>query len=143
MLTVKINGSGAKDYKVSLNFPEHSQTLEPAAQAGDTYAEFTQTLDQSATLVIGGLLETVKSWPLAVMPDHAPTIAFTGPIEVSNRAVMLFKYKVDDDYGVASAEAHVDRIARRPRPRFREPALADRQASRLSAFAAARAREGR
>ena len=117
LLTVKINGSGAKDYKVSLNSPEHSQTLEPAAQAGDTYAEFTQTLDQSATLVIGGLLETVKSWPLTVVPDHAPTIAFTGPIEISNRAVMLFKYKVDDDYGVSSAEAHVDRIVEAPEGR--------------------------
>ena len=122
LLTVKINGSGAKDYKVSLNSPEHSQTLEPAAQAGDTYAEFTKTLDQSSTLVIGGLLETVKSWPLAVVPDHAPTIAFTGPIEVSNRAVMLFKYKVDDDYRVSSAEAHVDRVAEAPEGRPSEPA---------------------
>ena len=143
LLTVKINGSGAKDYKVSLNSPEHSQTLEPAAQAGDTYAEFTKTLDQSATLVIGGLLETVKSWPLTVVPDHAPTIAFTGPIEVSNRAVMLFKYKVDDDYGVSSAEAHVDRVAEAPEGRRFRARAADRQASRLSAFAAARAREER
>ncbi|HWJ17130.1 MAG TPA: TIGR02302 family protein [Geobacterales bacterium] len=117
LLTVKINGSGAKDYKVSLNSPEHSQTLEPVAQAGDTYAEFTRTLDQSATLVIGGLLETVKSWPLTVLPDHAPTIAFAGPIEISNRAVMLFKYKVDDDYGVSSAEAHIDRIVEAPEGR--------------------------
>ena len=117
LLTVKINGPGAKDYKVSLNAPEHPQTLEPVAQAGDTYAEFTQKIDRSATLAIGGLLETVKSWPLAVAPDHAPTIAFTGPIEVSNRAVMLFKYKVDDDYGVSSAEAHVDRVAEVPEGR--------------------------
>ena len=117
LLTVKINGSGAKDYKVLLNSPEHSQMLERAAQTGDTYAEFTQTLDHSATLVVGGLLETVKSWPLTVAPDHAPTIAFTGPIEISNRAVMLFKYKVDDDYGVTSAEAHVDRIVEAPEGR--------------------------
>jgi uncharacterized protein (TIGR02302 family) len=114
LLTVKINGEGAKDYRVALNSPEHSRALEPASQAGDTYAEYTHTLDQSATLVIGGLLETAKSWPLTVVPDHAPIIAFTGPIEVSNRAVMLFKYKVDDDYGVVSAEAHVDRIAETP-----------------------------
>ncbi len=122
LLTVKINGEGAKDYRVSLNSPEHSQTLEPASQTGDTYAEFTQTLDQSATLVIGGLLEAVKSWPLTVVPDHAPTIAFTGPIEVSNRAVMLFKYKVDDDYGVSSAEARVERIVETPESHASKPA---------------------
>ena len=122
LLTVKINGEGAKDYKVSLNSPEASQTLEPAGQTGDAYAEYTHALDQSATLVIGGLLETEKSWPLTVAPDRAPTIAFTGPIEVSNRAVMLFKYKVDDDYGVLSAEAHVDRVAETPDGHASKPA---------------------
>ncbi len=122
LLTVKINGEGAKDYRVSLNAPEHSKTLEAAGETSDTYAEYTQTLDQSATLAIGGLLESVKSWPLTVVPDHAPTIAFTGPIEVSNRAVMLFKYKVDDDYGVASAEARVDQIAEGPEGLPYEPA---------------------
>jgi uncharacterized protein (TIGR02302 family) len=109
LLTVKINGKGARDYKVSLTATDHSKTLKPAGETSDTFAEYTHTIDQSATLVIGGLLGTAKSWPLTVAPDHAPTIAFTGPIEVSNRAVMLFKYKVDDDYGVASAEARVDR----------------------------------
>ena len=122
LLTVKINGEGAKDYRVSLNSPEHSQTLEPVGQASDTYVEYTHTLDQSANLVIGGLLDTAKSWPLTVVPDHAPTIAFTGPIEVSNRAVMLFKYKVDDDYGVLSAEARVDRIVETPEGSASKPA---------------------
>ena len=121
LLTVKINGPGAKDYRVTLNSPVHSQTLEPAAQAGDTYTEYTQTLHESATLTIGGLLESVKSWPLTVAPDHAPSIAFTGPIEVSHRAVMLFKYKVDDDYGVSSAEARIDRVTETPEGRASEP----------------------
>ncbi len=115
VLTVKINGSGAKDYRVALNAGQDSQTLNPAAQTGDTYAEYTQTIDRSATLVIGWIFGTGKSWALNVVPDRAPTIAFDGPIEVSQRAVMLFKYKVDDDYGVLSAEARVERIATPPR----------------------------
>lgn len=84
LLTVKINGKGARNYKVSLNAADHSDTLKPAGETGDAYAEYTHTVDQSATLVIGGLLETARSWPLTVAPDHAPSIAFTGPIEVSN-----------------------------------------------------------
>ncbi len=123
LLTVKINGPGAKDYRVSLNAPAHSQTLEPVTQTGDTYAEYTQTLHESATLAIGSLLESVKSWPLTVAPDRPPAIAFTGPIEVSHRAVMLFKYKVDDDYGVSSAEARIDRVLEAPEGRASEPAL--------------------
>ena len=123
LLTVKINGPGAKDYRVSLNSPEHSQTLEPATQTGATYTEYTQTLHESATLTIGGLLESVNSWPLTVAPDRPPTIAFIGPIEASHRAVMLFKYKVDDDYGVSSAEARIDRVAEGPEGRASEPAL--------------------
>ena len=123
LLTVKINGPGAKDYRVSLNSPEHSQTLEPAAQTGDAYTEYTHTLHESATLSIGGLLESVKSWPLTVTPDRPPAIAFIGPVEVSHRAVMLFKYKVDDDYGVSSAEARIDRVAGGLEGRASEPPL--------------------
>ena len=123
VLTVKINGEGAKTYKVTLNASGHNDALEPVPESGDAYAEYTRTIGESATLTIGGLLETVKSWRLAVVPDQAPTIAFTGPIEVSHRAVMLFKYKVDDDYGVMSAEARVERIPDTPEGRASEPAL--------------------
>ena len=121
LLTVKINGEGAKDYKVSLNSPEASQTLEPAGQTGDAYAEYTHALDQSATLVIGGLLETEKSWPLTVPQPRAHDRFYRADRGV-NRAVMLFKYKVDDDYGVLSAEAHVDRVAETPEGHASKPA---------------------
>ena len=65
---------------------------------------------------------------LTVVPDHAPTIAFSGPIEVSKRAVMLFKYKADDDYGVLSAEAHVERMAAQPEAPPGRSGKANRQA---------------
>ncbi len=110
VLTVKINGSGAGTYRVSLTSGEGSQALDPAGESGDAYAEYTQKIERSATLAVGGTFGSVKSWPLTVVPDRAPTIAFAGPIEISHRAVMLFKYKVDDDYGVMSAEARVERV---------------------------------
>jgi uncharacterized protein (TIGR02302 family) len=110
VLTVKINGSDARSYRVSLTSGESAQMLDSAGKSGDAYAEYTQKIDRSATLAVGGTFGSVKSWPLTVVPDRAPTIAFVGPIEISHRAVMLFKYKVDDDYGVMSAEAHVERV---------------------------------
>jgi len=109
-LTVKINGSGAKDYSVSLASPGEKQALTPAAQSTDSYAEYTHAIDDDVTLSIGWTLGSERSWRLSVVPDSAPRIAFHGPIEVSPRAVMLLKYKVDDDYGVASAEARVERV---------------------------------
>jgi uncharacterized protein (TIGR02302 family) len=114
VLTVKINGSGANDYRVSLASGQNSQTLTPTGQTGDTYAEYTQTIEQSAVLSVGWAFGPVKSWALTAVPDQAPSIAFTGPVEISHRAVMLLKYKVDDDYGVVSAEARVDRIPTSP-----------------------------
>jgi uncharacterized protein (TIGR02302 family) len=109
-LTVKINGEGAKDYRVTLTSGEAPKTLGASGQAGDAYAEYTDKIDRSATLSIGSMFGSAKSWALSVAPDRPPTIAFAGPIEVSHRAVMLFKYKADDDYGIAGAEARVERI---------------------------------
>ncbi len=110
VLTVKINGPDAGRYSVVLKGGQNPQTLEPASQSGETYAEFTQKIEQSATLAIKHGFGSERSWTLSVVPDRAPTIAFAGPVEVSQRAVMLFKYRVDDDYGVTSAEARVERV---------------------------------
>jgi uncharacterized protein (TIGR02302 family) len=55
-----------------------------------------------------------RSWTLAAVPDLPPKIAFASPVEVSPRGVMLFKYKVEDDYGVSSAEARIERIPAQP-----------------------------
>ena len=84
---------------------------------------------------------SAKSWLLTAVPDRPPTIAFAGPIEVSHRAVMLFKYKADDDYGVLSAEAHVERIPALRGGRAAASAAAPQIGKRagLSAFPAARA----
>jgi uncharacterized protein (TIGR02302 family) len=122
-LTVKINGDGAATYRVSLSAGEAAQTLTPARLAGDSYAEYTREIVESATLTIGSTFGTAKSWALSVAPDRAPSIAFAGPVEVSPRAAMLLKYKAEDDYGVASAEARVERIPTGPDSAGASPAL--------------------
>jgi len=109
-LTLKINGAGAKGYSVALASSGGRQPVLPTAQSTDTYAEYTSTIDDDVTLSVGWTLGSERSWRLSVVPDSPPRIAFHGPIEVSPRAVMLLKYKVDDDYGVASAEARVERV---------------------------------
>lgn len=110
VLTVKVNGEDAGRYRVSLEAGTSHQPVEPSGQAGDTYAEYTQKIEQSGTLRVKRGFGAERSWVLNVVPDRAPTIAYSGPIEISQRSVMLLKYKVDDDYGVVSAEARVERI---------------------------------
>ncbi len=114
VLTVKVNGSGASGYAVTLSSDKTSEALKAKEQSGDTYAEYMAKIDRSATLTVRSMLASSKSWMLTAIPDRPPTIAFSGPIEVSQRAVMLFKYKADDDYGVSSAEARIERMAVSP-----------------------------
>ncbi|MGO9544013.1 MAG: TIGR02302 family protein [Rhodomicrobium sp.] len=110
VLTVKINGPDAAGYSVELNDGTRTQTLEPAGQSSGTYAEFSQKIERSQTLSIRRSFGAERSWSLQAIPDLPPKIAFDGPVEVSPRGVMLFKYKVEDDYGVVSAEARIERI---------------------------------
>ncbi len=110
-LTVKINGSDAPGYGVALQEGKSTQLLEPASQTGGTYAEFTRKIDKSATLTVYRSFGASRTWALSVTPDLPPQVAFTGRVEVSPRGVMLFKYRVEDDYGVSSAEARIERIS--------------------------------
>ncbi len=110
-LTVKINGPDAAGYQVALTNGKDGHLLAPEDQPGATYAEFKQKIEQPAKLAIRHGFGAERSWVLAAVPDLPPRIAFVGPVEVSPRGVMLFKYKVEDDYGVASAEARIERVA--------------------------------
>jgi uncharacterized protein (TIGR02302 family) len=108
-LTVKINAPDAAGYQVTLGDGKEGQTLEPSGQSGMAYAEFTQSVEHSATLSVRRSFGAERSWALTIVPDNAPAIRFAGPVEVSPKGVMLFKYAVEDDYGVVSAEARVER----------------------------------
>ncbi len=52
---------------------------------------------------------TLGAWPLLVVPDHAPTIAFAKPPSRSNRMALRLDYKASDDYGVESVKAIIHR----------------------------------
>ncbi|MGO8955272.1 MAG: TIGR02302 family protein [Rhodomicrobium sp.] len=114
VLTVKVNGPDAAGYRVALEEAGRTQVLDPAGQSNGTYAEYTQKIERSARLSIHRSFGPERSWLLTAVPDLPPKIVFAGPVEVSPRGVMLFKYKVDDDYGVMSAEARIERIVPQP-----------------------------
>ena len=108
-IAVKINGADAHSYDVSLQNGAAKQMLSPSAQSTETYAEYSLKIEGAEVLSLKRHYGSERRWQLNVVADQPPKIAFSGPIEVSQRATMLLKYKVEDDYGVIAAEAHVDR----------------------------------
>jgi uncharacterized protein (TIGR02302 family) len=70
-------------------------------------------------------------WTFSATPDHPPTIALAKDPERQARGALKLSYKLEDDYGVAEAQAHV--VARPtdpaagaepPRPLFQPPEFA-------------------
>jgi uncharacterized protein (TIGR02302 family) len=49
-------------------------------------------------------------WPIEIVPDNPPTIAFAHPPAATPRAALRLDFRATDDYGVASAKA----VIRRP-----------------------------
>src|SRR5216684_8196948 len=68
-----------------------------------------------ATLASGKLLTLSQGgtvlgrWPIAIIPDNPPTIAFAQPPKATPRAALRLEYQASDDYGVEGAKAVVRR----------------------------------
>jgi len=69
----------------------------------------------SATLTGGSRLAVEQdgrplgSWPIAILPDQPPTIAFAKPPQRTQRAALRLEYQAKDDYGVESVKAIISR----------------------------------
>ena len=77
---------------------------------------------------VEGLAAGPLSWSFRAVPDRPPVIALVKDPQVIGRATVSLTYKVEDDYGVVSAEARLSdpKIARResaaePRPLIGAP----------------------
>jgi uncharacterized protein (TIGR02302 family) len=49
------------------------------------------------------------SWPIEIIPDNPPTVAFAKPPEPTVRQALRFDYRATDDYGVESVKAVIRR----------------------------------
>ncbi len=70
--------------------------------------EATLTGGKLLTLSQGGTV--LGRWPIAIIPDNPPTIAFAQPPKPTPRAALRLEYQATDDYGIESAKA----VIRRP-----------------------------
>lgn len=85
-------------------FAERSWRLALTANAGDQERRPTQL-----TVTQGG--DTIASWPLIIVADGPPTIAFSSTPEASRRNALMIAYEAEDDFGIDQVVARLNRPA--------------------------------
>ena len=74
-----------------------------------------QNFRAAATLTTGKKLEVIQggtalgSWPIEIVPDNPPKIAFAKPPAATSRAALRIDYQASDDYGVEGVKAVIRR----------------------------------
>lgn len=119
-LIVRVGGMGSAPLSLSFE-PERDEDAagEPEAaqriEAEDTpdaaqLQEARHELTRSGTIrALAGSTELAR-WRVALIPDNLPRISLTRPPELTPRGSLKLTYNVEDDYGVASAEAKLKRL---------------------------------
>src|SRR6516165_5562667 len=76
-----------------------------------------QNFRTAATLTSGKQLEVIQtgttlgSWPIEIIPDNPPKIAFAKPPAATPRAALRIDYQASDDYGVEGVKVEIRLIA--------------------------------
>lgn len=110
VLVIRATGTGGG--QLSVDFKPEGQTpvqriTSEALKGLEGVAELKFELRQSGTMSVPG---QPKPWAFAVIKDKPPVISLLKAPEPSQRGSMKLQYKVEDDYGVASAEAKFARL---------------------------------
>ncbi|MEZ0301987.1 MAG: DUF4175 domain-containing protein, partial [Hyphomicrobiaceae bacterium] len=109
-----VRGTGASVGGLTLEFPGSNGAAErmeaPAPANATDVSELKVEVRKSGTVTVlaGGI--PLLSWPFQVIPDNPPKIALTKDAEKSPRGALKLFYKVEDDYGVVSAETRIRRV---------------------------------
>ena len=109
-----VRASGAAIGALSLEVRGSDGAVErieaPTAGNATDVSELKLEVRKSGTVTVhaGGI--QVASWTFTVIPDHPPKIAITKDAERSPRGTLKLFFKVEDDYGVVSAESRIRRV---------------------------------
>lgn len=112
IVIVRASGIGTDVLSLEVSTPgTEPERVTPDAKDGiKDVQEVRYTLRHGATLrALAGTTE-VGSWTLDVTPDQLPKIALIKKPELTPRGSLKLIYKVEDDYGVASAAAHAEKV---------------------------------
>jgi uncharacterized protein (TIGR02302 family) len=116
VLIVRASGAGMRGLALEvLGEGTPTQRLEaPAPDNPSEVAELKLEVRKSGVVRAFSSGTKVAAWTFSVIPDLPPKITLTKPPERSGRGSLKVFYKVEDDYGVVSAEARIRPIAPKP-----------------------------
>lgn len=119
-LTVRVNNSDAAQFSLRI-VPREAGTETFSAAGADrvvtaspakgkeSTAEFKEKMNTAAEIELLDNGATVAHWSVDVIEDTPPVITMTEPPSEAQRGSLRFKYSVQDDYGVLSAQAVITR----------------------------------
>src|SRR5690606_27977077 len=111
VLILRTSGAGSGRLAVELRPADgNTERVEAAlSKSVEDVSEVRYEIRKSGTLraLSGG--SQLASWGVQVIPDLPPKIALTKEPERSPRGSLKLTYKIEDDYGVASAEAKIEK----------------------------------
>jgi uncharacterized protein (TIGR02302 family) len=122
VLIVRVGGMGATPLAIEVAptvGADEKATVErieakPESDVGDLQ-EVRHEMTRSATVrALAGRTELAR-WQIVVIPDALPKISLSRPPELTPRGSLKITYKVEDDYGVASAGVKLKRLPDPPR----------------------------
>ncbi|MBV8334909.1 MAG: DUF4175 family protein, partial [Alphaproteobacteria bacterium] len=75
---------------------------------------FTANLTSGKQLKVTQAGAVLGLWPVEIIPDNPPKVAFAKPPEATPRAALRIDYKASDDYGVEAVKAVIRREGGKP-----------------------------
>ncbi len=122
-ITIRVSGPKAQKTALVLQRPpaKNGETIAPelpnvTSKQEDSVFELRTKLTNTvnASLQLDG--RVVKNWHFTIVKDNPPTIVFTKKPHASPRGSLRISYRVNDDYGVIKADAHITKsLIRRDR----------------------------
>ncbi|MBV8888414.1 MAG: TIGR02302 family protein [Alphaproteobacteria bacterium] len=102
-LLAQVHGAGGLP---RLTIDRDSQPFEAVDQQN---FRVTATLRQGKSLAVSQDGSTLGRWPIEIVPDNPPTVAFARPPQATPRAALRLDYRAGDDYGVEGVKAVIRR----------------------------------
>jgi uncharacterized protein (TIGR02302 family) len=118
-LVVRANGLSSLDLAAQGGLSEQNDDAQKSAGLERHFK-----INQSGALVLSGLPGGRVVWPFTAIPDKPPTIRFLNDPESAGRGIVTLNYRVEDDYGIASANVRTKPLppaAGAPAPRALVP----------------------
>ncbi|MBJ3777180.1 TIGR02302 family protein [Acuticoccus mangrovi] len=129
VLTVRSQGAGAVSMTVSDGKGVHAAAMQPVGEAGEgevVAREGNVTIDGTTAVEVTRDGHALEGWQFVADDDLPPTVQFAEAPLTNDRNGFELRYQLDDDYGIASAEAVVHPIEapKGGRPLVEDPSFA-------------------